>query len=70
MTEDEARKLMADCMEVMFCRDKKAHDMVQIVTITEAGVTMHDPIKIDSKWSLNWYLTDTNEKFRPMRVKI
>ena len=70
LTEDEARKLIADCMEVMFCRDKKATDRVQITTITEAGVTMHEPIQVDSKWDLQWYLTDTNEKFRPMRIRM
>ena len=70
MTEDEARKLICDCIGVMFCRDKRTTDNVQIVTITEGGVTMHEPIHVDTQWSLNWYLTDTNEKFRPMRIRI
>ena len=68
MTESEARAVIEDCMRVMFYRDKKAIDRIQISTVTAAGVTMHDPIKIDSNWSLSWYQNMTNEKFRPLRV--
>ena len=50
MSEDEARELILDCMKVMFYRDKKAHDQVQISTVTRAGVTMHDPIQVPSQW--------------------
>ncbi len=70
MTEAEARSTIEDCMRVMFYRDKKALDGIQISSVTGAGVTMHDPIKIDSQWSLDWYKNMTNEKFRPIRVRI
>ena len=70
LTEAEAKAVLEDCMRVMFYRDKKAIDTIQISTVTAAGVTMHEPIKIDSEWSLNWYQNMTNEKFRPLRVFI
>ena len=70
LTEAEAKAVLEDCMRVMFYRDKKAIDTIQISTVTPAGVTMHEPIKIDSEWSLNWYQNMTNEKFRPLRVFI
>ena len=70
MSEDEARKLLHDCMEVMFYNDKKAHDKVQIVTVTEQGVTMNEPVKVESKWNYSFYHNDTNEKFRPSRIRI
>ena len=50
MSEQEARELILDCMKVMFYRDKKALDKVQISTVTKAGVTMHDPIEVPSQW--------------------
>ena len=50
MTEDEARQLILDCMAVMFYRDKKSIDKVQISTVTAAGVTMHDPIHVPTQW--------------------
>jgi len=70
LTEAEARAVIEDCMRVMFYRDKKAHDNIQISTVTAAGVTMHEPYRIESSWSLDWYKTMTNEKFRPLRVFI
>ena len=68
MTEDEARKVMCDCQRILFYRDKIAYDKLQITTITKAGVTMHEPILVDSEWNLNFYSTKTNEFWRPARV--
>ena len=70
MTEAEAKDLLHDCMRVMFYRDKKALDNIQISTVTAQGVTMHEPYRIDSEWSLNWWKEQTNEHFRPMRIRI
>ena len=71
MSEGEARALIENCMRTMFYRDKKAHDKVQIVTVTrENGVTMHDPVTIDSEWNLSFFREQTNEKFRPMRIQL
>ena len=70
LTEADARNIIEECMRVMFYRDKKALDNIQISTVTAAGVTMHEPFRIDSSWSLDWYKTMTNEKFRPLRVRI
>ena len=36
LSEEEARKVIEDCMRVMFYRDKKATDEIQICTITKA----------------------------------
>ena len=68
MSEEEARQLMLDCMKVMFMRDKKSHDQVQISTITKAGVTMHEPIHCPTQWNQKFYVNQTNELYRPMRV--
>jgi 20S proteasome subunit beta 7 len=35
MSEDEARKLMESCLRVMFYRDKKATDNIQISKVTK-----------------------------------
>ena len=69
-TEAEARDLIEKCMRVMFYRDKKAIDNLQITTVTANGVTEHEPYRFDSEWNLDWYRTQTNEHFRPARVRI
>jgi 20S proteasome subunit beta 7 len=69
LTEAEARELVEQCLRVMFYRDKKAADEIQICTITkETGVTIQEPYKITSEWSLKYFEVMTNEHFRPMRI--
>ena len=70
LTEAEARTIIEDCMRVMFYRDKKSLDNIQISTVTAAGVTMNEPYRIESEWNLDWYRNMTNEKFRPNRIFI
>ena len=68
MSEQEARELILDCMKVMFYRDKKSIDKVQISTVTKAGVTMHEPIDVPSQWGQPFYVNQTNELYRPLRI--
>ena len=71
LTEAEARSIIEDCMRVMFYRDKKAHDNIQISTVTAAGVTMHEPFRLENQmWNLEWFKNMTNEHFRPNRPTI
>ena len=49
MTEQEARSLIEECMRVLFFRDKKAHDLIQISTVThQAGVNIGVPYRIEA----------------------
>ena len=68
MSEEEARKLIEDCMRVMFYRDKKATDEIQITRITQAGVIIEPSYRISSEWNLEWFKTMTNEFWRPIRI--
>lgn len=46
MSEEEAKRLMEDCMRVLFYRDKKATDEIQIGKITKQGVEIEKPYRI------------------------
>ena len=70
LSEAEARALVEDCMRVLFYRDKSALDIIQICTVTAAGVTMHEPYRIDSEWNLDFNRNMTTEHFRPNRIRI
>ena len=70
LTEAEAKQVLEDCMRVMFYRDKKSLDNIQMSTVSKAGVTMHEPYRIDSTWDLEYYKKMTNEFFRPNRIFI
>jgi 20S proteasome subunit beta 7 len=70
LTEADARKIIEDCMRVLFYRDKQGSDNIQISTVTTQGVTMHEPIRITSEWDNDFYRNKTNEHFRPNRIFI
>ena len=55
-------------VRVMFYRDKKATDEIQIAKVTRAGTEIEAAYTIDSNWSLNFYSEKTNEHWRPMRI--
>ena len=55
-------------MRVMFYRDKKASDEIQICTVTKAGVNIQPMYRISSEWKLDWFKNMTNEFWRPIRI--
>ena len=69
LTEEDARKVIEDGMRVLFYRDKKATDEIQIAKITkDGGVEIGAPYRITSEWNLYFYTEKTNEFWRPMRI--
>ena len=71
MSEADARKLIEDCMRLLFFRDKKGHDEIQIGKITyTGGVVVEDSYKIEASSDLQFFYNRTNEFWRPMRKEI
>jgi len=61
--------VIEDVMRVLFYRDKKATDEIQICRITKAhGVEICPKYRIQSSWKLEFYEKSTNEFWRPMRI--
>jgi len=50
LTEEEARKILDECMKVLFYRDARSLDKYQIGTVTEKGVSISDPITMETTW--------------------
>ena len=67
MTEMEAKQLLAKCQTVLFYRVKACGDRLTFSVITKDGVKMDEPVQVDSNWHLDFYRTQTNEVFRPLR---
>eukprot|EP01017_Pseudomicrothorax_dubius_P039234 TRINITY_DN5985_c0_g3_i2.p1 TRINITY_DN5985_c0_g3~~TRINITY_DN5985_c0_g3_i2.p1 ORF type:complete len:201 (-),score=64.11 TRINITY_DN5985_c0_g3_i2:154-756(-) len=60
--EEKARRVVEECFKVLFYRDAKAVDRIQIAIVTERGVTIDEPIKLKTKWDHEAFLTRANEK--------
>lgn len=50
MTEGEARALLEDCMRVLYYRDCRAFNRIQLAKATAAGTLVSDPYYITSEW--------------------
>ncbi|CAM9842713.1 unnamed protein product [Ectocarpus sp. 13 AM-2016] len=52
LEEGEARALLEDCMRVLFYRDCRALNRIQIAKATAEGTVVSDAYKVDTEWSL------------------
>ncbi|TFK85115.1 proteasome endopeptidase complex beta subunit [Polyporus arcularius HHB13444] len=50
LTEENAKKILHECMRVLFYRDARSLDKYQIATVSAAGVTISDQIQIETAW--------------------
>jgi len=51
ITEEDAREIITNCMRVLFYRDARSLDKFQIATVTDAGVNISEPIKLETSWN-------------------
>jgi len=50
MDEASARTLLEDCLRVLWYRDCRALNKIQIAKITAGGPVISDPYALDTKW--------------------
>jgi len=50
LTEAEARKLLEDCMRVLFYRDTRASNKINIGKVDSSGASVSEPITLETYW--------------------
>lgn len=50
LTEGEARAILEDCMRILWYRDTRALNKIQLAKITAEGSVISDPYQLDTKW--------------------
>ncbi|KAJ3393609.1 Proteasome subunit beta type-7 [Lobulomyces angularis] len=50
LSEQDAKKLLEDCLRVLWYRDATANNKIQVATINEQGVSVSAPYKLDTEW--------------------
>ncbi|KAJ3416536.1 Proteasome subunit beta type-7 [Chytridiales sp. JEL 0842] len=50
ITEEEAKKIIEDCMRVLYYRDARSLNKFQRATITSAGVKITEPYSVSTEW--------------------
>ncbi|CAD8050756.1 unnamed protein product [Paramecium sonneborni] len=61
-TLDQAKQVIRECFKVLFCRDCRAHDMIQLGYVDEQGVHIEQAERVETKWDFNGFKTRANEK--------
>ena len=51
LTEEEARKIIQECMRVLYYRDARSLDKYQVATVTAEGVKISDTQYLETSWS-------------------
>ncbi len=54
---DDARRILESCMRVLYYRDARSLNKIQMANITEQGVQLTQPYIIDSDWSISKYVS-------------
>ncbi|XP_069157189.1 proteasome subunit beta type-4 [Procambarus clarkii] len=59
LPRDEARKLLTECLKVLYYRDCRAHFKYQLADITPEGVVIHDDLNLkkDTNWEVANYIS-------------
>jgi len=57
LTYEEARKVVEDCMRILFYRDARALNRVQFANITKDGVTISEPVELTTQWEFEDFIT-------------
>ncbi|KAJ3161064.1 Proteasome subunit beta type-7 [Geranomyces michiganensis] len=51
LTEEEAEKILDDCMRVLFYRDARSLNKIQRATVNASGITITDPYFLETEWA-------------------
>jgi 20S proteasome subunit beta 7 len=57
LEEGEARALLEDCLRVLFYRDCRALNRIQIAKVTADGLLISDPYELDTSWDSASFVT-------------
>ena len=56
MSEGEARALLEDCMRVLWYRDTRALNKIQLAKMTATGTVISEPYSVDTNWSFRSFV--------------
>jgi len=51
LTKEEAKKILEDCMRVMYYRDARSINKLQMCDVSEKGVEISAPYSVESHWA-------------------
>lgn len=62
ITVEEGRKVVEEVMKVLFYRDARTIDRIEIAVVKEGGVEICEPFKLETKWSYKAFVAGAGAK--------
>ncbi len=50
LTEEQAKKILEDSLRVMFYRDARALNRIQVATVSVRGIAISEPFDLKTEW--------------------
>ena len=57
LTLEEGKKILEDCMRVLYYRDGRSLNRMQVATVTSAGCTISEPYALETEWEYAGFVT-------------
>lgn len=57
ITVEEGKKILEDIMKVLFYRDARTIDRIEIASVTEKGAEVSKPFKLQTEWNYKAFVT-------------
>jgi len=55
LEEAQAQELLERCMKILWYRDARSTDIIQLAKVTAVGVTISEPFQVKQDWSVAKY---------------
>lgn len=56
VSEEEARKIIHECMKVLYCRDARSFPKYHVAIVTKEGSRIEGPIDVEAEWGIASYV--------------
>jgi 20S proteasome subunit beta 7 len=61
LTRDAAKELLERCMRVLFYRDARSLNKIQIADVSDAGVSITEPYSLATEWQFGEHVSHAAE---------
>lgn len=62
LSQEQAKEILESCMRVLFYRDARTYNRIQLATVTTSGVDITAPYSLSTDWSIGNIVYDKNIK--------
>eukprot|EP01126_Amoeba_proteus_P053566 TRINITY_DN652_c0_g2_i2.p1 TRINITY_DN652_c0_g2~~TRINITY_DN652_c0_g2_i2.p1 ORF type:complete len:179 (+),score=35.11 TRINITY_DN652_c0_g2_i2:391-927(+) len=62
LTEEEAEKLLKECLTVLYYRDRSANNKIHLARVNQDGVKIFEPVELATKWDYKLFISPSMDQ--------